>query len=53
MRDKYETEKSYKLREEFINKNKNKKNVEQLSRIYRNVILLGCKYNTQIMKLIK
>ena len=45
----YETDKSYKLRVDFITKNKNRKDVEMLSRLYVNVVLLGCVYSEDLM----
>lgn len=52
MKNKFETNKSYDLRQEYIKNNKNKKNVEKLSRIYRNIVLLKCKYNLKLTKLV-
>ena len=56
--EKYETEKSYKMRIKYI-ENYNPKNIVELresivySKVYRNIKLLGCMYEKELEKKVK
>lgn len=55
-REEYETNESYDLRKGFVKKffkiykknNKNKVEVVVFSKIYRNIVLLGCRYEKKV-----